>query len=211
MLWIILLAVATCLTIALRRVLRRQKPLNYELYAKTVAVDHVRSGVAWVRADGTFGSVNQAFAKVFDRAPKSLVGQEWYEAFNKDDHARLRQAYGDALLMGITTVDTDGVRVDGSRLRMHVRLVVVHDPRLRFVGLLCMLDDRTRECELEDRIREVEGALLAITAPKVTGTPQPEVDDADALRFTPRSGPVSAATVARRAIQRLGLPVAAIG
>src|SRR5580700_2358741 len=60
-LWLILLAVAVGLGIALRRVLRRQSPLNDELYSQQVAVAHVQSGVAWVRADLTFGSVNQSF------------------------------------------------------------------------------------------------------------------------------------------------------
>ena len=58
MLWLYLLGAVTGLSIALRRVLRRQKPLNDELYSTKVAVNHVQSGVAWVRADGKIGSIS---------------------------------------------------------------------------------------------------------------------------------------------------------
>ena len=63
-LWLYLLGAVTVLVIALRRVLRRQAPLSDELYSKQVAIDHVHSGVAWVRADGTVGSVNPALARI---------------------------------------------------------------------------------------------------------------------------------------------------
>ncbi len=58
----------------LRRVLRRQAPLSDELYSKQVAIDHVHSGVAWVRADGTLGSVNPALAEApMKTTPRELV------------------------------------------------------------------------------------------------------------------------------------------
>ena len=52
-LWFYLLGLSVLLVIALRRVLARQAPLSDELYSKTVAIEHVQSGVAWIRADGS--------------------------------------------------------------------------------------------------------------------------------------------------------------
>jgi len=208
MLWLILLAVATCLTIALRRVLRKQKPLNDELYSKAVAVEHVQSGVAWVRADGRFGFVNQSFAKAFDLRPEDFASRVWFEVFSQEDRPRLRQAYDQALLMGITNVNTDGLRSDGSRLWLNVRLVMVHDHKMRLVGLHCLIEDRTRERALEDRIGELEAALGKACAPSITEEHQREVVHAPEVpRFTPRPAPVSAATVVRRAMLRMGSPV----
>ena len=66
------------------------KPLDDELYSKSVAVDHVQSGVAWVRADGTFGSVNPSFARTLNFAPGDLIGREWTKMFPPEylDQAR---------------------------------------------------------------------------------------------------------------------------
>jgi hypothetical protein len=62
MLWLYLLGAVTVLVIALRRVMQRQMPLSDELYSTKVAFDHLQSGVAWVRGDGTLGTVNSSLA-----------------------------------------------------------------------------------------------------------------------------------------------------
>jgi len=152
MFWLYLLGIATFLTIALRRVLKRQKPLDDELYAKTVAIDHVQSGVAWVRADGTFGSVNQSFARTFNLAPRELAGKEWYKMFPAESHAQVHNHYSQMLLIGTVVFDAPGQRVDGSRLWLNVRLVGVHDHHMRFVGHHCLVEDRTRVRDLEQRL-----------------------------------------------------------
>ncbi len=158
MLWLYLLGIATFLTIALRRVLRRQKPLDDELYSKTVAVEHVQSGVAWVRADGTFGSVNQSFARTFKLPPSQLAGQEWYKIFPRALHDQVREHYSQMLLMGAVSFDAPGERADGSKLWLNVRLVAVHDHHMRFVGHHCLIEDQTRVHELEQRLAEVVSA-----------------------------------------------------
>lgn len=153
MLWLYLLGVATFLTIALRRALRKMKPLDDELYSKTVAIDHVQSGVAWVRADGTFGSVNQSFARTFNLADRDLVGKEWFKMFPPEQHDQIREHYSQMLLMGTANFNAPGIRADGSPLWLNVRLMAVHDHHMRFVGHHCLVEDRTRLCELEERLR----------------------------------------------------------
>src|SRR5580698_466909 len=101
MFWLYLLGAVTVLSIALRRVLRRQKPLDDELYAKNVAVEHVQSGVAWVRADGTIGSVNQSFATIFRVQPRDMQGQQWYRIFPLPEHARVSESFRQLLLAGV--------------------------------------------------------------------------------------------------------------
>ncbi|MBZ5601383.1 MAG: PAS domain-containing protein [Acidobacteriia bacterium] len=147
----------TVLTIALRRVLRRQKPLDDELYSKNVAIELVQSGVAWVRADGTFGSTNQSFAKTLGVQPNQLVGQEWYKMFPPREHLRVKEAFSQMLLMGVTSLDALGSRPNGSTVWLNVRLVAVHDHGMRFVGHHCLIEDRTREHELEALLNEATG------------------------------------------------------
>src|SRR5579863_5503227 len=112
MLWLYLLGAVTVLVIVLRRVLRRQAPLNDELYSKQVAIDHVHSGVAWVRADGTLGSVNPALAESLRTTPRELVGRAWQTLFPEGDRAGIQAAYGQALLLGRVSLESTALRVD---------------------------------------------------------------------------------------------------
>jgi PAS domain S-box-containing protein len=162
MLWLYLLGIVTVLSIVLRRVLHRQTPLNDALYAKNVAVEHVQSGVAWVRADGTLGSMNQSFAQTFRATPQQLVGQEWYKMFPPAEHNRIREAFSQTLLSGISSLDAPGLRMDGTESWMNVRLVAIHDHNMRFIGHHCLVEDRSRERELEERIRELNTTKISV-------------------------------------------------
>jgi PAS domain S-box-containing protein len=154
MLWLYLLGAVTGLSIALRRVLRRQKPLNDELYSTKVAVNHVQSGVAWVRADGKIGSINAALATTLSAKLSDIAGREWTDMFPVDERDRLLDAYCQMLLTGMTSVDAYGLRADGSFAWLNVRLVTMHDRRMRFVGHQCLILDRTQERLLEEQLRK---------------------------------------------------------
>jgi PAS domain S-box-containing protein len=154
MLWLYLLGIVTVLMIVLRRVLRRQKPLNDELYAKSVAVEHVQSGVAWVRADGTFGSANLSFVQSLGLGADDLIGREWCKMFPVDDHLRAQQAFSQMLLRGVTSFDAVCRRPDGASVYLNVRLVAVHDHHMRFVGHHVLIENRTREHELEAQLKQ---------------------------------------------------------
>jgi hypothetical protein len=154
-----MLAAVTVLLIILRRVLQRQTPMSDELYSKQVAIDHVHSGVAWVRADGTVGSVNPALAKTLLALPKEILGYPWERLFPEAERPRVIEAYSQALLMGKTSLATAGARSDGSVARVNVMLVAVHDSRTRLIGHYCLMDDRTRELELEQQVEKLVVAL----------------------------------------------------
>jgi PAS domain S-box-containing protein len=153
MLWLYLLGAVTVLVIALRRTRKKILPLDDELYSKNVAIDHVQSGAAWVRADATFGSVNQSFARALQFEPRDLTGKEWFKMFPPEHHGQVKQHFSEMLLAGTTTFDAPGIRADGSPLWLNVRLVAVHDHHMRFVGHHCLVEDRTRLYELEEQVR----------------------------------------------------------
>jgi PAS domain S-box-containing protein len=154
MLWLYLLGAVTFLIIVLRRVLRRQEPLNDELYSKNVAVEHVHSGVAWVRGDSTIGSVNPSLAGIFNQAPRDLIGRHWLMLFEDRDRPRAQEAQAQTLLAGMTSFDARGARPGGSPAWINVRLVAVHDHRMRFAGHHCLIEDRTRLHELERQVEQ---------------------------------------------------------
>lgn len=149
MLWLYLLAAVTVLVISLRRVLLRQAPLSDELYSSKVALEHVHSGVCWVRADGQVGFVNHSLAESFGSPGKpvdqaKLVNQDWYRMFPAEERAVVQGHYEKMLLAGIATLDTHIQTAGGAQLPVNVRLVAVHDHKMRLVGHHCMIHDESR-------------------------------------------------------------------
>jgi PAS domain S-box-containing protein len=203
MVWLIILGVATCLLIALRRVRRRQAPLDDELYSKRVAVDHMQSGVAWVRADGKFGSVNQSFAKTFKIAQGEFAGREWLTVFGVADQPRVHESHSQMMLMGVTSLEAAGQRSDGSIALLNVRLVAVHDGQMRLVGHHCMIEDKTHERDLEQRLRSLEKHGVEGEAAKAPTKAEEPVETAssslDALRRATGRNVISVLNDARRA------------
>lgn len=163
MFWLFLLGAVTSLIIVLRRVLRRLKPMNDELYSSRVAIDHVQSGVAWIRADGKLGSVNQSLTESLGLKSTELVGVDWLKLFANADRDRASQAYSQMLLQGKTWFDARGARKADAAPKdaawLDVLLVAVHDHRMRFVGHHCLIRDCTAEIELEARLLDEEASM----------------------------------------------------
>ncbi|MEP6961788.1 MAG: PAS domain-containing protein [Acidobacteriota bacterium] len=159
MLWLYLLAAVTVLVISLRRTLIKLIPLNDQLYSNKVAVEHVHSGVGWVKADGRIGSVNQSLADTLGAKLTDLVDQEWYLMFPRAERPRVKEAYTQMLLAGIATLDTAIERADGIALPANIRVVAVHDHKMRLLGHHCMVHGNLRERALAEQIRQLSAAL----------------------------------------------------
>jgi PAS domain S-box-containing protein len=140
MVWLTLLAVVTCLTIVVRRLLRRQNPLLDELYSKRIAIDHVSSGVAWVPAGGKLGSVNLSLANLLGARPEQLAGRNWLEMFPAGERARVEEAYSQMLLLGRAVVETMTEDAHGVATARSVLLVAVHDNQTRLMGHQCIVE-----------------------------------------------------------------------
>lgn len=165
-LWLYLLGAVTVLVIALRRVLRRQKPLNDALYSKQVAIDHVHSGVAWVRADGKLGALNPATAEMLHVAPREVLDLEWEMLFPEKERPRVQEAYRQALLLGKTSLESTAQFQSLEAARVNVLIVTVHDHKSRLIGHYVLMEDRTREMELEEQVRKLTAAPAAGAAGK---------------------------------------------
>jgi PAS domain S-box-containing protein len=166
MLWLYLLGAVTVLVIALRRVLRRQKPLNDELYSKKIAIDHVHSGVAWIQQDGKVGSMNPSLAGTFGATHRELDGRDWLSLFRPADRARVEEAYRQALLAGMTSFQAAVERLDGSTAYLDVLLLTVHDHKMRYIGHHLLTADRTREHDLAEQVRVLSSRLAQYEDPK---------------------------------------------
>jgi PAS domain S-box-containing protein len=164
MLWLYLLGAITVLCIALRRVIHRQAPLSDEVYSTKVAFDHLQSGVAWITADGTIGTVNSSLASTLTREPKSLFGHDWLDIFPKQERERVQESYSRMLLLGRTELNAYGLRTDGTYVWLNVLLVAVHDHKMRFVGHHCLVLDSTHARFLEERVKELEREPISLAA-----------------------------------------------
>ena len=154
-LWVYMLGLSTLLYIALRRVRALQAPLEDEVYMKNVAIEYVQSGVAWIRSDGTVGSLNQSMATTLSAVPRELLGKEWYELFASQDREKLKETFSQMLLLGKATVEVHGRRMDGTYAGLELLMVAIHDHKMRFIGHHCLVADRTRERLLEGRLAEL--------------------------------------------------------
>ena len=88
--WVYLLGLSVLLVIALRRVKAQQNPLKDEVYTNTVAIEHVQSGIAWVRANGKIHSINASFANTLGEEPRKIIRRDWYELFALQDRNRIK-------------------------------------------------------------------------------------------------------------------------
>jgi PAS domain S-box-containing protein len=159
MLWLYLLGVVTLLIIVLRRVLRRQKPLTDELYSTRVAIDHVHSGVAWVRGDGTIGSANSSLSATLGIDNKALLGRDWLSLFPELERDHMREVYRQMLLIGKASVESKALRANATMAPVQVLLVAVHDHKTRLFGHYCLVEDCARERQLEEQVAELTRQL----------------------------------------------------
>jgi len=158
-LWVYLLGLSVLLVMALRRVRASQDPLRDEVYRRTVAVEHVQSGVVWVNSDGKVSSVNASFATTLGGDPKNIRGRDWYDIFAPRDRSKMGEAYSQMLLLGKASVEAHGRRLDGSYSALEVLMVAIHDHKMRFIGHHCLILDRTRERVLEAQLEELTKKL----------------------------------------------------
>jgi PAS domain S-box-containing protein len=164
MLWLYLLGIVTVLGIVVRRLLQRQNPLNDEVYSWRVAIDHLNCGVAWIPAGGNLQAVNPALTQMVGAAAEDLAGRPWLGLFAESDRPRVEQVYSQMLLAGrasmnVATVDTGGVETAHD-----VRLVAVHDHKMRFMGHHCIIEripDQGREGSRQRSVRRIRENLDA--------------------------------------------------
>ncbi len=152
MFWLYLLALTTFLGIAVRRLLRRQKPLIDDLYAKRLAIEHVHDGVAWVTAGGRINYLNPALAQMLETTPERLRDRPWFDLFAPSERGRIQDAYSQMLLAGKAELDARVVDSHGTVSLRSLLIVAVHDHKMRLAGHHCILNDHAIEQRGEEQL-----------------------------------------------------------
>ena len=157
--WIWFYGLSTLLGILYRRLWLKQAPLNNELTANRVAIEHVQSGIAWVNADGTVGLVNPSLADSLSIRADKLEGGQWLELFPVSERGRVKKAYGESLLARELSISTYLERADGTHAPIDLRLVPVHDDKSQHLGHHCLILDLTRVENLEQQLHQLDRSL----------------------------------------------------
>jgi PAS domain S-box-containing protein len=165
MLWLYLLGIVTFLGIVVRRLWRKQKPLNDEVYSWRVALDHVNSGVGWIPVSGSLHSMNPALAHMLGATAEDLAGSDWLRMFPQEERSRVEKTYRQMLLAGIASLRVATVDSRGVETAREVLLVAVHDHKMRFTGHHCIveriLDDGADGRRFEDAAARVSSPEFA--------------------------------------------------
>ena len=140
MLWLYLLGAVTVLSIAVRRLLRRQRPLDDQVFSHQVAIDNVRDGVAFVGKDGRLRSVNPALANIVRCSAQELMGRNWLELFPRTERGEVEAKYSQMLLAGRSSLETSTVDSNHRETPHEVLLIAVHDHKMRFMGHHCIVE-----------------------------------------------------------------------
>lgn len=154
MLWLYLLGIVTVLTIAVRRLWRRQKPLTDEVFSHRVAIDNVSSGVAWIPTSGELHTANPALADMLCTTQQELDGKNWMEIFPMSERPAVEEKFSQMLLAGRSSMEAPVRDSYGREILRNVVLVAVHDHKMRFMGHHCIVE----------RIFEDEHAVRVSTA-----------------------------------------------
>lgn len=140
MLWLYLLGAVTVLGIAVRRLRRRQKPLDDQVFSHQVAIDNVRDGVAFVAADGRLQAVNPALADMLRTTQAELLGRPWLDMFARAEQGSVEEKYSQMLLAGRASMETSTIDANRRETPHELLLVAVHDHKMRFMGHHCIVE-----------------------------------------------------------------------
>jgi PAS domain S-box-containing protein len=131
------------------------------------ALEHAVEGIARLDIDGTFASVNAAYAHSLGRPAESLVGSGWPLAVHPDDALRFADAVERARESGKEELELRAVRADGVAFHQNVVLVparfVSGDLRGTFLFAKDVTERKRAENELLRAKEAAEAAMLART------------------------------------------------
>ena len=102
---------------------------------------HSRQGIAVIGADGRHARVNDAYAATLGYTPSELRGVPWFRTFPADCVAEVERGYAEMLRLGSASLETLGVRREGSCFEAEIELVVNDDFDGSPKGHLCLMRD----------------------------------------------------------------------
>jgi PAS domain S-box-containing protein len=105
--------------------------------------------------------INPALAKTVGLLPREIIERSWMNFFPMGERRRVEEAYSQALLMGKINLQTLAHRSNGTLARVNILIVTVHNHNARLVGHYCMMDDRSREMELEEQIQRLSAGIIS--------------------------------------------------
>jgi PAS domain S-box-containing protein len=126
-------------------------------------VDNVDLGITLVDRDHRVLMTNPAQGRMFDKSPADFVGRHCYEEFEKRPTVCAHCPGDRAMAEGRPqSVETDGVRDDGSQFHVRVMAFPVMDAARRPQGFIEVVEDITAKRRAEEEVRRSREKYQAI-------------------------------------------------
>ena len=109
-----------------------------------IAVDHSRTGIAWLSADGIFREVRAGYARMLGYTTDEMTGASWALTVPEEDQPAAVEAVHEMLDKGRSEVVVRARRKDGSLFYKKLLLVKTVDEQGEHNGHYCLMHDVTQ-------------------------------------------------------------------
>ena len=138
------------------------KLAEMELRDLSNAMQNAVEGISRLDPRRHYVAVNRSYAQTCGYEPEELIGMEWKKTVHQSEIERLNQAYQRMLKTGKVTVETRGVRKDGSYFYKEVTMVGIYDERGQFSGHHCFMKDISDRKQAEEQLKAANEQLQAV-------------------------------------------------
>jgi PAS domain S-box-containing protein len=126
-----------------------------ELYRSLV--ENIDIGVTLISKDHTILMVNRAQGEMFDLPPESFIGKKCFREFEKREHVCDHCPGTVAMKNGTVQEEiTDGIREDGSSIRVRIRAFPLTDIEDNPIGFIEVVEDISERLKLEEEIKKTQ-------------------------------------------------------
>lgn len=134
-------------------ILERRETFALLLHQNKV-LEFALEGIAQLDSHGCYLSVNKMYASLAGYEQNEMIGMSWEETVAPNEWEHMRHNYQIMLAEGKVSVETVGVKKDGSFFFKRVVMITNHSETGTFLGSYCFMNDITEIKEIEKIIRE---------------------------------------------------------
>lgn len=171
-----------------------------------IAVENAMTGISWLDTEGKFRIVRKGYAQMLGYAPDELLGQSWEVTVVPADRPAGAGALGTMLREGQVSVESRGMRKDGSIFNKKLLLVKTTDTQGNHSGHYCFMSDITEQKETQRRFEESErlrtvGTLAGGIAHDLNNLLAPILGFSDLMARQPEQVVVAVETIREASLQ----------
>ena len=138
-----------------------RKKMELEVESLNKAMQNAMEGISYLDSQGSYLSVNRAYASPCGYEPEELLGVNWQKTVYPDDIPVMITAYQKMIETGRVEAEIRGLRKDGSLFYKQVTMIAELAPDGQFQGHYCFLKDITDRKAVEETVKQQLAAIEA--------------------------------------------------